>query len=47
MSIQRINLILMKKDRVAYAAADILSNITHEEVESFYKKSGVFHKHKK
>ena len=35
------NKLNMKKDRVAYAAADILSNITHKEVESFFKKSAV------
>ena len=33
------------KDRVVYAAADVLSNITHKEVESCYNKSGVFDNH--
>ena len=34
-----------KKDRVVYASVNILSEITHEEVVSFYKKSGVFNSH--
>ena len=36
-----------KKDRVVYAASDILKKITHEEVEAFYNKSGGFHNHRR
>ena len=36
-----------KKDRVVYAAADILKKITHKEVEALYKKSGVFRNHRR
>ena len=31
--------------RVVYAAAKILGDMTHEEIESFYNKSGVFNLH--
>ncbi len=31
--------------RVVHAAIEILDNITHDEVESFYRKSGVFSLH--
>ena len=32
-------------DKAARAAALVLTNITHREVESFYEKSGVFDLH--
>jgi len=34
-------------DRVVKATAKILSKISHSEVESFYRKSGVFEHHRK
>ena len=33
------------KDRGVYAATDVLTKITHQEVESFCNKSGVFDNH--
>ena len=36
-----------KKDRVVYAAADILKKIMPKEVEALYNKSGVFQNHRR
>ena len=36
---------LRGSDKAAHAAAIVLTNITHREVESFYEKSGVFDLH--
>ena len=36
-----------RSKRVVIAAADILSKITHTDVEKFYNKSGVFDVHRK
>jgi hypothetical protein len=34
-----------RSSQVVHAAIPILDNITHREVESFYRKSGVFTLH--
>ena len=42
----KIERIKRTSDRVMYAAADVLGNMTHEDVESFYRRSGVFDNHR-